>query len=1069
MKSRIALWTAIAIVLYTGASLYHSRVVKRYEKTSETSTAGESNMVEANRGRIIAPDQGQMLRLQEAKARARQLIATEKEKKKSAPQPVEVTKPITVPAPSKTTPKEDEQKISALQQQLRAAQNSLQQQSSNTSARITILEQRIAKANELIAAQRKELSEVGTERKDLLRQTGEKDINLSALDNRIKHLEQSLEEKNSELRKNLSELAVAEKKLDQARLVEKKAKGLELLIDSLKVDLDATKAKLATANSRILTLSTTDIKKNEQLERAGVDLAIARDKLNKLEKAHRETTLLAEGYKEELARLNGSRQDEFSRNSSLEQQLDQASTRIAILEMELDKANLKASAMLEFGQEKERLMTPSRQEISALKNLLHNKQRELDEALGRIDSLKKKQDSLHLLLKEKEVSLAAKDSEFSVIESAKKGLTAELNDLQNRLSLALDTTTKVNGLLKEALQGKEAAEAEVLTLNGRVRKLEQKLTQQKADQEASDERAAAQPSAQSPAQLDTLHQVIAGHEATIAELNKKLEAALQQSEAAASQPAAVDLKLSKLQSQLTDTLREKDTLKAKIAGLTAQLETARRKAAGSQQSQSPNNGALEQKIADLTLALEAKTTRVGELELDVSSLEAEREKAALAQEQIVALRESVREKAAQLDEASRLSKELADKLSQSEQQRASFSGKITVLGELLAEVQTDKKLNAQRAMEGEKEIAALKDGLGSLEREKEALLAELESRQAKIEALLTAMDSRKMTGEKTREQTLLIKNATDKQVEALQTLLRAKEKAIQRLTALTGSLMNSKTELNSMTLEIENLKSLLRAKDAGFQKLAAGLGAMAEPKILAPVSATELRELKALLAAKSAAFHKLAVTTADLAGREQEVGLELKRVKTQYEQLLLELTDSDHDSVPDSRDSCGETPVGAAVDDKGCSGDSDADGVLNGLDLCPGSRNKQVNVLGCGDGEAILLSQVTFTSGTSELTARVRERLMPLIALLGQYRDISFEVAGHTDSVGDYEKNMSISEARAVSVRNFFLEHGLEESRFTAKGYGPDQPVGDNNTHQGRKDNRRVELHIKQLELQSEQ
>ncbi|MDH4316893.1 MAG: OmpA family protein [Desulfobulbaceae bacterium] len=1065
MKSRIALWTAIAIVIYTGATLYHNNMVKKYQKISMATSTGESSPLEANPEGTIAPDQGQMLRLQEAKSRARQLLATQKEKEKSMSQPVEAGTPIGLSAPSKVSSTGEEQKIAALQQNPRNSQNSLQQ-SSNTSARITILEQRIAKANELIAAQRKELSKVGTERKDLLRQTGDKDINLSVFDNKIKDIEQKLEQKNNELRKNLSELAAAEKKLEQARLVEKKAKGLELLIDSLKVDLDETRAKLTTANSRILSLSTSEIQKSEQLERAGVDLGIARDKLDKLEKAHRDTKLLAEGYKEELARLNSLRQDEFSHNSSLEQQLDQASTRIAILEMELDKANLKANAMLEFGQEKERLITPSRQEISALKNLLHNKQRELDEALAHIDSLKKKQDSLQLLLKEKEVSLAAKDSEFSVIDSAKNGLSAELNDLQNRLSLALDTTTKVNGLLKEALQGKEAAEAQVLTLNGRVRELEQKLTGQKPGQDTGNERAVAQPSGESQTQLKALNQVIAGHEATIAELNKKLEAALQQSESATSQPAGVNLELTKLRTQLADTLREKDTLKAKLGELTTQLEASRPETAGPQPNNGPDNSALEKKIAELQAALDAKNARVGELEQQVSALETERQKAALAQEQIVTLRESVREKAAQLDEASRLSKELADKLTQSERQQASFSGKINVLGELLAEVQADKKLSTQRAMEGEKEIAELKDGLSSLEHEKEALIAELESRQAKIEALLATMDSRKMTGEKVSEQNLLIKNATDKQVEALQTLLHAKEKAIQRLTALTGSLMNSKNDLNSMTLEMEHLKSLLRAKDLGFQKLAAGLGAMAAPKIPTPLSNTELSELRALLAAKSSAFHKLAVTTADLAGREREAGLELKRVKAQYEKLLLELTDSDHDSVPDSRDNCSETPAGAAVDDKGCSADSDSDGVLNGLDLCPESSKKSVNVLGCGDGEAILLSQVTFTPGSSELSAPVREQLLPLIPILGRYPDIFFEVAGHTDNVGDHEKNMLISEERAVSVRDFFIEHGLNKSRFTAKGYGPDHPVGDNNTYQGRKDNRRVELHTKQIDLQ---
>jgi outer membrane protein OmpA-like peptidoglycan-associated protein len=70
------------------------------------------------------------------------------------------------------------------------------------------------------------------------------------------------------------------------------------------------------------------------------------------------------------------------------------------------------------------------------------------------------------------------------------------------------------------------------------------------------------------------------------------------------------------------------------------------------------------------------------------------------------------------------------------------------------------------------------------------------------------------------------------------------------------------------------------------------------------------------------------------------------------------LTDLDHDGVPDKRDACPDTPVGATVDARGCPTDSDRDGVYDGLDQCPGTpAGAHVNARGCPadtDGDGVL-------------------------------------------------------------------------------------------------------------------
>jgi outer membrane protein OmpA-like peptidoglycan-associated protein len=71
------------------------------------------------------------------------------------------------------------------------------------------------------------------------------------------------------------------------------------------------------------------------------------------------------------------------------------------------------------------------------------------------------------------------------------------------------------------------------------------------------------------------------------------------------------------------------------------------------------------------------------------------------------------------------------------------------------------------------------------------------------------------------------------------------------------------------------------------------------------------------------------------------------------------------------------------------------------------------------------------------------------------------EIGGHTDSTGPRGYNMRLSRERARSVRLYLLAHGIPPGRLSARGYGPDRPIGDNATDDGRTMNRRVEFQAK--------
>ena len=84
--------------------------------------------------------------------------------------------------------------------------------------------------------------------------------------------------------------------------------------------------------------------------------------------------------------------------------------------------------------------------------------------------------------------------------------------------------------------------------------------------------------------------------------------------------------------------------------------------------------------------------------------------------------------------------------------------------------------------------------------------------------------------------------------------------------------------------------------------------------------------------------------------------------------------------------------------------------------------------------------------------------LTEIVKLLKGYPNLKIEIQGHTDSKGSKDYNLKLSERRAQTVRSFLIIYGIDASRMTTKGYGPDKPVASNETEEGRSLNRRVEL-----------
>lgn len=109
----------------------------------------------------------------------------------------------------------------------------------------------------------------------------------------------------------------------------------------------------------------------------------------------------------------------------------------------------------------------------------------------------------------------------------------------------------------------------------------------------------------------------------------------------------------------------------------------------------------------------------------------------------------------------------------------------------------------------------------------------------------------------------------------------------------------------------------------------------------------------------------------------------------------------------------------------------------------------------------VQLGDAYFDSDRATLKRDSRESLDRLTDLLNSYPAMRIEIQGHTDSDGNDNRNIRLSEDRARSVMNYLRQQGIPADRMETKGYGPNSPLAPNTTAAGKKLNRRVVVVVK--------
>jgi outer membrane protein OmpA-like peptidoglycan-associated protein len=120
-----------------------------------------------------------------------------------------------------------------------------------------------------------------------------------------------------------------------------------------------------------------------------------------------------------------------------------------------------------------------------------------------------------------------------------------------------------------------------------------------------------------------------------------------------------------------------------------------------------------------------------------------------------------------------------------------------------------------------------------------------------------------------------------------------------------------------------------------------------------------------------------------------------------------------------------------------------------------------VEVVRKGDNITLdMPGNVTFAFDSAQLNPQFNSVLDKVAQTLVEYDQTVIQIAGHTDSTGTHAYNMKLSDQRAGSVKSYLAGRGVPAKRMQTVGAGPDYPIADNATPEGRADNRRVEITI---------
>ena len=222
---------------------------------------------------------------------------------------------------------------------------------------------------------------------------------------------------------------------------------------------------------------------------------------------------------------------------------------------------------------------------------------------------------------------------------------------------------------------------------------------------------------------------------------------------------------------------------------------------------------------------------------------------------------------------------------------------------------------------------------------------------------------------------------------------------------------------------------------------------------------------------------------ADWYSEDSDIENKLTELKNKIAAAEAKLVDTDKDGVADYLDVEPNTPEGSVVNTKGQRiVDMDGDGIVDTEDYCPTVKGT-LEFKGCPTGftaieekkeessEEVsnlpaeiatkfknLTGDVLFALNSDKVKPAYAKTLVKLAKQLNDNKSIKVTINGHADNVGEEGINNTISENRAINVKNILTSNGVDASRISTKGFGDKKPKESNDTEKGRNANRRAEI-----------
>lgn len=105
---------------------------------------------------------------------------------------------------------------------------------------------------------------------------------------------------------------------------------------------------------------------------------------------------------------------------------------------------------------------------------------------------------------------------------------------------------------------------------------------------------------------------------------------------------------------------------------------------------------------------------------------------------------------------------------------------------------------------------------------------------------------------------------------------------------------------------------------------------------------------------------------------------------------------------------------------------------------------------------------LTFKSGSNEIDESSMKEVENIAAILSEYQNVKVKIGGYTDNTGSVEGNLKLSDERATNVKNALIGLGIAADRLTSEGFGQEHPVASNDTEEGKTQNRRIAVSVRE-------